>query len=401
MRRSGFLASFLLTLLLWSSTFSAYAADGKALFKGNCGSCHAVNKKVVGPALKGVHDRWENNEEEMAAFIKASQAYMKAGRKFSAYTTQLFNEYNQSIMPNQALKDDEITAILAYIKEEGAKPDPATAAAPAGDGTGAGGGLTFSENAVYTGLLVLVGVLGLITFILLVVIGVLVNAIRAKNNKQVFTLKESVLGLAKNKFIITIAVLVAAAGGANELVTQARGVGLHKGYGPVQPIAFSHKLHAGQYGINCNYCHVGAERGKSATIPSTNICMNCHNYIQQGPQYGEKEIGKILASWKEGKPIEWVRIHNLPDFVYFNHAQHTKVGGLECQTCHGQIQEMEVVYQHSDLSMGWCINCHREKKVDLNKNNYYRTVHAELIAGKEDSATVEQLGGLSCARCHY
>jgi hypothetical protein len=179
---------------------------------------------------------------------------------------------------------------------------------------------------------------------------------------------------------------------------KARSVGLHKGYQPVQPIAFSHKLHAGQYKIACQYCHVGVEKGKSATIPSTNICMNCHNYIQEGSRYGTKEIAKILESWETGKPIEWVRIHNLPDLVYFNHAQHVKVGGIACQTCHGPVEEMEEVYQYSDLSMGWCINCHRQTKVDLTANPYYERLHQAL---KEKTVTVEQIGGLECSKCHY
>lgn len=400
MHRSGFLYSLFLSVLFFGFALSSKAATGEELFKGNCGSCHAVARKVVGPALKGVHERWGNDEAEMAAFITASQAYMKAGRKNSDYANKLYAEYNNTVMPNQALKPDEIKAVLAYIKEEGAKPDP-TAAAAGAPGAAAPGTIAISEGAVFTGLLVLVSVLAIVSFILLVVIGVMVNAIRAKNNEKPFSLVDSAKSLARNKFIITLVVIIAAVGGFNELVTSARGVGLHKGYGPAQPIAFSHKLHAGTYGISCNYCHIGVERAKSATIPATNICMNCHNYIQQGPRYGEKEIGKILASYKDGKSIEWVRIHNLPDFVYFNHQQHVKVGGVACQTCHGPIQEMEVVYQFNDLSMGWCINCHRQRKVDLTKNNYYRAVHNELIAGKEDSVTVERLGGLSCSKCHY
>jgi hypothetical protein len=174
---------------------------------------------------------------------------------------------------------------------------------------------------------------------------------------------------------------------------------------PAQPVAFSHKLHAGQYGIACQYCHIGVERGKYATIPSTNICMNCHNYVVQGPVYGKKEIAKVRESWETGKPIEWVKIHVLPDFVYFNHAQHVKVAGLACQDCHGPVETMEEVYQFNDLSMGWCINCHREKEVDLDKNDYYKTVHAkvkERLNNKElKKITVENLGGLECARCHY
>jgi hypothetical protein len=133
--------------------------------------------------------------------------------------------------------------------------------------------------------------------------------------------------------------------------------------------------------------------------------MNCHNAIEEGPKYGKKEIEKIYESYKNNKPIEWVKIHNLPDLVYFNHAQHVKVAGLECQECHGPVEEMEEVYQYSKLSMGWCVDCHRKKEVDINKDDYYRSIHAQmredLKQGKIQKITVEKLGGLECARCHY
>ncbi|RMG75013.1 MAG: cytochrome C, partial [Bacteroidetes bacterium] len=168
-------------------------------------------------------------------------------------------------------------------------------------------------------------------------------------------------------------------------------------YMPEQPIKFSHKTHAGTYQINCQYCHSGASKSKSAWIPSVNVCMNCHKAIQQGAQYGTEEIAKIYeaagydpneaAYTKEPQPIEWVRIHNLPDHAYFNHAQHVTVGNIECQTCHGPVEEMEVVYQYSNLGMGWCISCHRQEKVKS--------------LGETTPYTVEDMGGLNCARCHY
>ena len=195
------------------------------------------------------------------------------------------------------------------------------------------------------------------------------------------------------------------------------GVGVYTGYQPKQPIWFSHKIHAGQNGINCVYCHNSVEKGKAAGIPSVNICMNCHMGVQEGKQSGTKEIAKIYDAigWDadklqyiegyEQKPIEWVRIHNLQDFVYFNHSQHVVVGKQECQTCHGEIQEMDEVYQYSELTMGWCIDCHRETKVTMKDNGYYEEVHSELVEKYKDqgleSFTVEQIGGLECVKCHY
>jgi hypothetical protein len=174
------------------------------------------------------------------------------------------------------------------------------------------------------------------------------------------------------------------------------GIGIAQGYAPKQPIAFSHKLHAGMYEIDCNYCHVQVTKGKQAMIPSVNICMNCHNAIKtESP-----EIKKIWRAVQTGKPIEWVRVHNLPDLAYFNHAQHVKVGGLECQSCHGAIQNMEVVQQHSTLTMGWCINCHRQTAVNAKGNAYYDKL-VQLHVDSKDALKVKDIGGLECAKCHY
>ncbi|MEM7552272.1 MAG: cytochrome c3 family protein, partial [Bacteroidota bacterium] len=175
-------------------------------------------------------------------------------------------------------------------------------------------------------------------------------------------------------------------------------VGVQQGYEPKQPIAFSHEIHAGQYEIDCQYCHTGVRKSASANIPSANICMNCHSAIKTN----SPEIKKIYAAIENDRPIEWVRVHNLPDLAYFNHSQHVQVGGLECQTCHGPIEEMEVVKQWSKLTMGWCINCHRETPLNTDDNGYYDKL-VELHESAEDNSifTVEDNGGLECAKCHY
>ena len=174
-------------------------------------------------------------------------------------------------------------------------------------------------------------------------------------------------------------------------------VGIQQNYQPAQPIAFSHKIHAGQYEIDCNYCHTGVNISKSANIPSVNICMNCHNAIETD----KPEIQKILTAYEENKPIEWVRVHNLPDLSYFNHAQHVKVGGIECETCHGPIKEMDVVYQYSELTMGWCINCHRETEVNSKGNEYYDKLVALHGKNSKNPLKVQDIGGLECSKCHY
>jgi hypothetical protein len=175
-------------------------------------------------------------------------------------------------------------------------------------------------------------------------------------------------------------------------------VGIQQGYQPTQPIAFSHALHAGQYEINCNYCHTSVYKSKNANIPSANICMNCHSQIKKE----SPEIQKIYRAIENNKPIEWVRIHNLPDLAYFNHSQHTQVGKIECQTCHGPIQTMDVVYQYSPLTMGWCINCHRETPLNTEGNKYYdNLVKLHDQANKGAAFTVSSNGGTECSKCHY
>ena len=198
-------------------------------------------------------------------------------------------------------------------------------------------------------------------------------------------------------------------------------VGVDQGYEPVQPIHYSHRIHAGTNAIDCKYCHSSARVSKHSGIPSLNVCMNCHKQIAQvapetlaeGKEYGvdyDAEIKKLYdaVGWDgsaytgESYPVRWIRIHNLPDFVYFNHSQHVTVAGVECQTCHGPIQEMEVVAQHAPLTMGWCINCHRETNVKVKDNAYYTKIHEQLSKkyGVEE-LTAAQMGGLECGKCHY
>ena len=200
-------------------------------------------------------------------------------------------------------------------------------------------------------------------------------------------------------------------------------LGVDQGYAPVQPIHYSHKIHAGANKIDCNYCHSSARKSKHSGIPSLNVCMNCHKNISEyngeedlvngyTKEFYNKEIAKLYdaVGWDdakqsytgEEKPVKWVRIHNLPDFVYFNHSQHVTVAGIDCQKCHGPVEEMEIMYQYSSLTMGWCIDCHRETNVDLENNEYYEKIHEELSKKYNvDKLTIAELGGLECGKCHY
>jgi hypothetical protein len=248
----------------------------------------------------------------------------------------------------------------------------------------------------------LVVVLVLILIVLILIIGVLKKHLNNKDDiseedKEVVEQKLDLQKFVKSNtflgfvaFIFTAIVLKSAIDG---LFT----VGVQQGYQPTQPIAFSHKIHAGQYEIDCNYCHTGVRNSKSANIPSANICMNCHSSIKTDSE----EIKKIKAAVDNNTPIEWVRIHNLPDLAYFNHSQHVAVGEIECQTCHGPIEEMDVVYQYSPLTMGWCINCHRETDVNTKGNEYYDKLVKLHSETSKEPMKVEDIGGLECSKCHY
>ncbi len=190
----------------------------------------------------------------------------------------------------------------------------------------------------------------------------------------------------------------------DSLVKDAIAIGRSQGYSPDQPIKFSHKVHAGQNGTDCLYCHSYAESGKSAGIPSTGICMNCHLIVRNGTRSGAFEIAKVINAYESGESIEWIRIYNMPDHVYFNHSQHVGVAGISCQECHGPVEEMDRVTQISDLSMGWCIDCHRQKEVSFHDNEFYKVYRdkmEQMNRGKIDSVTVEMIGGIECMKCHY
>jgi cytochrome c553 len=208
----------------------------------------------------------------------------------------------------------------------------------------------------------------------------------------------------KWKFIPIIILLGAFGFQVNMIATDAMRLGRQENYAPDQPVKFSHKVHVGENNIDCKYCHTTVEQGKSAGIPATNLCMNCHVIIREGTHSGKFEIAKIVDAVEKKKPIEWVRIHNLPEHVFFSHAVHVGSGKLDCTQCHGQVQEMDIMKQHSDLSMGWCVNCHRETKVQFAENPYYDTfikLHEDLKTGKIDSITAEQIGANDCMKCHY
>ena len=188
------------------------------------------------------------------------------------------------------------------------------------------------------------------------------------------------------------------------LVVNSLKIGRSQDYSPTQPIKFSHAVHAGQNATDCIYCHSSAPYSKTAGIPSLNVCMNCHLIVRNGTRSGTFEISKIISHYENQKPLEWVKVHNLPDHVFFSHAQHVTAGKLDCSECHGNVKEMDQIRQVSDLSMGWCINCHRTRKIDFHDNLFYsqyRDLAEKMKKGGIDSVTVSMIGGTECMKCHY
>ena len=423
--------------------------SGEKLFTANCASCHKLNKKLIGPALTGSVERWDEDGEYndisgkdwLYKWVRNPNAVIAEGHP---YANKIFKEYNKSVMTAfPSLTDEDVDNIFAYIA------NPPLAVVPKTDGGGAATqGAPIQDLSLF--LYILIGMLVLIVLIL----GRVSSALgKLALVKEGLTIPVPV-PFYRNKKIITTLVLVLIIYIGYTTVNSAIDLGRQQGYGPTQPIKFSHELHAGIDKIDCQYCHTGAAEGKQSNIPSLNICMNCHKGINEGVingVHGRKEISKIYASigfdpmtlsyvddWENlpreeaeavieawlnddtereysdndveevlqhvQQPIEWVRVHNLPDHVYFNHSQHVVAGELECQTCHGPVEEMGVLYQYSPLSMSWCISCHRSEEVNFTSNDYYRIYdkfHDDLKSGQMDKVTVESIGGTECQKCHY
>tara|TARA_Y100001935_G_scaffold130201_1_gene107887 strand:+ start:2260 stop:3543 length:1284 start_codon:yes stop_codon:yes gene_type:complete len=376
--------------------------SGESLFKGNCTVCHAINEVVIGPALRDVHER--QSEEWIYAFIKNSQKVIKSGDE---YAVDLYNQYNQTLMTSFDFSDDELNSILTYIKSESVKEIQVAVIDNVVDG-GEVSSSSISSDNFYLSLGLNIVLLIVLIFILLRFTNLSKKYVILKDNqnkgkllddddKEIVDSGFKIKKFIKSNKVVGIASFVFIAVFVKSCIDGLYTIGIQQNYQPTQPIAFSHKIHAGQYEIDCNYCHTGVNISKSANIPAVNICMNCHGVINTD----KPEIQKILTAYEENRPIEWVRVHNLPDLSYFNHSQHVAVGGIECNTCHGPIEEMEVVYQYSELTMGWCINCHRESEINSKGNDYYdKLVELHKDSSKEP-LKVEDIGGLECSKCHY
>lgn len=444
--KSFFVASLILTM---GYNDHAIAQDGEKLFKQNCASCHKPDKDMTGPALKGARQRWIDNssEEKMYDWVRNSQAVVASG---DAYANSLFTKWNKSVMTAQNLTNEQIDAVLEYVETY------TPAAAVVADPNKPTDGATKEESSSWFWW-VIGGLLIVVIFSVGGIKGQLNNISREQEGLE--ALPQESIGqsfrrwawenrgfVGVTSFILVIILTVA---GMWDLME----IGVYENYKPEQPIAYSHELHAGKLGIDCKYCHSSVTKSKHAGIPSVNVCMNCHKAVSEGTTTGTAEIQKIydaagfdpttMTYSGVEKPIKWVKVHNLPDHVYFNHSQHVAVGGLDCQACHGNmrketvarvmtsadlnavgtteedkaagLQENAVKFTRPTLTMGWCIECHNNSQIDIagaaqnNPDSYYGVIHQRLLLDKrtyqtyleDDVVTVAELGGLECAKCHY
>ena len=338
------------------------------------------------------------------------------------YYKGLFAEYQTPMTTFSNLSDKEITAIIQYV-------DKTYKDAQAGGDNKNNPPPPTANNKNW----IIFGIISLIMAIIALILMQVNSNLKKLSDDREGILRPEPVPFYKNKVYITLITLIVFIAGGYYITKAGIGLGRQQAYEPKQPIYYSHKVHAGINQISCLYCHGNAWESRHAAIPSVNVCMNCHKTIQdytKGPKLynengdeinGTMEIQKLYkyagfdpnnaTKWSPSmaKPVEWVKIHSLPDHVFFSHAQHVRAGKVQCQTCHGPITEMDEVKQFAELSMGWCINCHRETKVNFNYNDstgnkfysIYEKFHNDFKNHKMDSVTVKDIGGIECQRCHY
>lgn len=426
------------------SSFSAQ--DGAALFKANCASCHKVLKNSTGPKLKGARALWEAEEEGELIYewIKNPMELVESGKSKRAAVVV---DFSKSSMTAQTVTKEEMDAILDYAD---ATPEPVAKTEVASSDAVSGNDDASTNYLLW--LVVALLVAGVVAYAALSVKKLLSSAIAEKTGEEEVeydSTKDRVNSwIHRNwKLALFFGIVLGITLGVEGF---ARGyeVGIVSDYQPSQPIKYSHKLHAGDMGIDCKYCHSSAEKSKHAGIPSVNVCMNCHTNIQEGTVTGTEEIAKIHAAAGfdvdegdyfydehghpiEGDPIVWNKAHNMPDHVFFSHAQHVNenTGNIDCRQCHGDVktytlgrvstnEEINELAKTDDkiihlekplMTMGWCIECHNDKAVDLTKSSYYEDLHSRLKHRpdamkrilEDEKVTVRELGGWECAKCHY
>ncbi|HTD98671.1 MAG TPA: cytochrome c3 family protein [Mucilaginibacter sp.] len=399
--------------------FSAHAqgdaAKGEALFKAKCTTCHKIDERLIGPAL-GPQITSETDDKYLIKWIQNNQALIAAK---DPKALKIYKEFDQKAMTVFAdLSDADVTNIITYARTEWKSIQDAKAKAPAG-GAAAAAESGPSDLVIFG----LIGVIIVAFIIILVLNKVIATLERLLLKRKGLELEEEEVveegpkadrlafakKLIKNKKFVFFVLICGTLASVSWTWQTLWNTNVHQGYQPVQPIKFPHDLHAGAMKIDCQYCHSGAYKSKNASIPSLNVCMNCHKVVKTE----SAEIHKIYDALgydpktqkydsTKTRPMQWIRVHNLPDLAYFNHSQHVKVAGIKCQTCHGPVETMKEVYQYSPLTMKWCIQCHKRTAVNAKGNAYYDSIiaaHDKIKKGEKVTAAV--LGGIECGKCHY
>jgi len=439
-----------LTLVLTFSTLTSFSQDGEKLFKANCASCHNPVKNATGPKMQGVLQKWIDAGEEELIYQWVSNPSKLYNSGKSKMAKAIWDWSPTAMTPQGHLSREEVESIYTYV-DNYAPP----VAAVGGGGLSSNDTLSDDANSSDYWWWIISFILVFVLFAILGVRRELTAAVAAKEGKEFdpnSTFATSAQQwLLRNWFVTMLLIVGVALFSGIELFGRAYQLGVYEDYMPSQPVAYSHQLHAGKMGIECKYCHHSAEKSKHAGIPSVNVCMNCHAIVHEGPEYGTEEIDKLhkAAGYNKNKqaynmnefgdrieqPIVWNKAHNLPDHVYFSHAQHvhTNTANIDCRQCHGPVQTYKLgrvstidevnAYAATEegmergliqltkplLTMGWCIECHNKKEIDLTSSGYYEEIHKRIKLRadfnnkifEDDKVTVKELGGWECAKCHY
>lgn len=422
----------------------AQAPDGGALFKAKCATCHAPHKDGTGPKLFHVRDKWAAGGAKEGS-IYQWVANWSAAAAADPYAKQVSNTKPTAMntFPDLAGKQKEIDAIFDWVD---AQPDPATAVAggPATDGSVSATGEVEEDGLSWVWIL-----MGVVFVVIIMAVGgvrrQLRNATKENDgqsvNEDLSFGQEFKAWAWKYKRYVGLGGLVITLSLIVSLFLSLYSIGVLEDYQPSQPIAFPHDIHAGKNGIDCKYCHNSAIDGKTAGIPTVNVCMNCHKQIGGNTPEQQEKIANIYAAAGydpatqtysgKTKEIIWNKVHVLPDHVYFNHQQHVVAGQVDCKQCHGDMTKMNetakvqpvtelnkvegnIPLTKATLTMGWCIECHAEKEIssgslDSKGSNYYNEIHNRLLKDRklynkflaDKKITVKELGGWECAKCHY
>ena len=431
-------AAFTLGFVAYSNLASA---QGEGLFKAKCATCHMTHKNSTGPKLAGVRAKWAaGGAKEGSIYQWVNNWQTAAANDPYAAEVSKWSPTAMSAFPD--LKKEDIDAIMDWVD---AQPDPATAGATPGGAAGADAAATGAEPLEEESNSWIWIIMGVIFVVIIMAVGGVRRQLKiatSENEEEAekMTYGEELRTLAwKYRLQVGLVSLVVVISIIVALFQSLYSINIMEGYQPSQPIAFPHAAHAGINGIDCKYCHNTVTKSKSASIPSVNVCMNCHKQIDGEGKPFAGEIKKIYAAagWDKAgmkytgktKPIVWNKVHVLPEHVYFNHSQHVVVGGLDCKQCHGDMTQMteaakvqpveelnkiegNIQLTRKTLTMGWCIECHGKKDVAIGngKNAYYDEIHRRLkkdpklyaqYLNDDGKVTVNELGGWECAKCHY